>query len=106
MEMSSRRTTRMALVLLLLAAGAATIDGVRTWPDCKHDDHEGTAVRAALDTDEYPNRNQSRRRRDGGLALDARQVPWRLELCDGSTRIGFDQALPAEASTQVVNVIC
>ena len=31
MEMSSRRTTRMVLVLLLLVAGAAAIDGVRTW---------------------------------------------------------------------------
>ena len=31
MAMSSRRTTRMALVLMLLVAGAATIDGVRTW---------------------------------------------------------------------------
>ena len=31
MAMSSRRTTRTALVLMLLVAGAATIDGVRTW---------------------------------------------------------------------------
>ena len=31
MEMSSRRTTRMALVVMLLVAGAASIDGVRTW---------------------------------------------------------------------------
>ena len=31
MEMSSRRTTRMVLVLLLLVAGAASVDGLRTW---------------------------------------------------------------------------